>query len=92
MAIDFMVSSSVGKRNAQEGTKTHGMQLHSRDIVVTHYLAQHRFGLISFTLAGEKVPSRAGFVPACFIKASWASMARLSSARCWEALGIHCHC
>ena len=36
----FMVSSSVGKRNAQEGTKTHGMQLHSRDTAVnkcTHF-------------------------------------------------------
>ena len=31
----FMISSSVGQRNAQESTKTHGMQLHSRDIVVT---------------------------------------------------------
>ena len=31
----FMVSSSVSKRNAQEGTKTHGMQLHSHDIAIT---------------------------------------------------------
>ena len=30
----FMVSS-VGKRDAQDGTKTNGMQLHSRDIAVT---------------------------------------------------------
>ena len=46
----FMVSSSVGKRNAQEGTKTHGMQLHSCDIALTcfwdwnalvQYLARH---------------------------------------------------
>ena len=30
MVIDLWVSSSVGKRNAQEGTKTHRIQLHSR--------------------------------------------------------------
>ena len=33
----LMVSSSVGKRNAQEGTNTHGMQLHGHDIAVTHF-------------------------------------------------------
>ena len=33
----FTVSSSVGKRNAQEGTKTHGMRLHSCDIAVTRF-------------------------------------------------------
>ena len=42
---------------------------------------QYGFGSISFTLAGEKVPSQAGSVPAHFIKASWASTARLGSAR-----------
>ena len=40
---------------------------------------QHRFGLISFTLAGEKVPSCAGSAPARFIKVSWASMAQFST-------------
>ena len=40
---------------------------------------QHGFGSVSFTLAGEKVPSRAGSVPARFIKASWASTARLGT-------------
>ena len=82
----FMVTSSVGKRSTQEGTKTHGMQLQSRDIAHCHTFlglirtssvlctaqVQHGFGLISFTLAGEKVPSRAGSMPACFNKASWA--------------------
>ena len=47
---------------------------------------QHGFSSISFTPAGEKVPNRAGSMPAHFIKASWASMARLGSARCWHAL------
>ena len=32
----FMVTSSVGKRSTQEGTKTHGMQLQSRDIAHCH--------------------------------------------------------
>ena len=40
---------------------------------------QHGFGSVSFTLAGEKVPSRAGSVPARFIKASWAGTARLGT-------------
>ena len=40
---------------------------------------QHGFGSISFTLAGEKVPNWAGSVSARFIKASWASTARLGS-------------
>ena len=34
---------------------------------------QHGYGSISFTLAGKKVLSQAGSVPARFIKASWAS-------------------
>ena len=82
----FMVSS-VGKRNAQEGTKTR----YTVVILLSHVLGtgsvlgmarlQHGFGSISFTLAGEKVPSRAGFVPARFIKASWASTAWLGLAR-----------
>ena len=33
----FMVSSSVSNRNAQEGTKTHALQLHSHDIAVTRF-------------------------------------------------------
>ena len=56
---------------------------------------QHGFGSISFTLAGEKVRSRAGSVPARFIKVSWASTARFGSARCWRASFfscLHCHC
>ena len=32
----FMVSSSVGKRNVQESTKTHGTQLHNRDNYCCH--------------------------------------------------------
>ena len=40
---------------------------------------QHGFGSTSFTLAGEKVPNRPGSVPARFIKASWASTARLGT-------------
>ena len=47
---------------------------------------QHGFGSISFTLAGGKVRSRAGSRPARFIKASWASTARLGTARYWHAL------
>ena len=41
---------------------------------------------LSFILAGEKVPSRAGSVPARFIKASWASTAQLGLAQRWHAL------
>ena len=34
----FIVSSFVGKRNAQEGTKAHGMQLYNCDhIAVMHF-------------------------------------------------------
>ena len=94
-----MVSSSVGKRNAQEGTKnTWNAATQSRyscheflglkrtsSVLGTAQLP-HGFGSILFTLAGEKVPSRADSVPARFIKASWASMARLGLARYWQAL------
>ena len=78
------------------------MQLHSRmsrDIVIMRFLGlkrtssvldmawlQHGFGSISFTLAGEKVPNRAGSVPARVMKVSWASTAWLGSARRWHAL------
>ena len=49
----FMISS-VSRRNAQEGIKSHGMQLHSHDIAVTRfwdwnalvqYLSQHGFSM-----------------------------------------------
>ena len=51
---------------------------------------QHGFGLISFTLAGEKVPNWAGSVPAHFMKVSWASMAQLGSAWCWHGYKWQC--
>ena len=36
----FMVSSSAGKKNAQEGRKTHSMQLHNCDITAIHFLTE----------------------------------------------------
>ena len=87
----FMVSSSVSKRTQQEGTNTryaatrswychHAfLGLKSTCSVLDTAWLQHGFGFILFTLAGEKFLSHAGPVPACFIKASWASMAWLGT-------------
>ena len=99
----------VGKRNTgRHKTQNAATQLHELRYRCHAFLGlkrtssvlgtarlQHGFGSISLTLAGEKVPNQAGSVPARFIKASWASMAWLGSARhvigtLWSYL--HCHC
>ena len=69
----FMASLLLSAKETHRRAQKHGMQLHSRDIAVTLKRTgssvlgtarlQHGFGSISFTLAGEKVPSRAGSVP-----------------------------
>ena len=84
----------VGKRNAQEGTKTRNAATQSHELryhchafwglkctnsVQSMAWLQHEFGSASFTLAGEKVLSQAGSVPARFIKVSWASTAQLGT-------------
>ena len=81
------------QKNAQEGTKTHRMQLHSCDIALmrfwdwnalVQYLARHGCSMdlaryCLHVLAGEKVLSQASSMPTRFMKASWASTARLGT-------------
>ena len=85
----LLLSAKETHRKAQKHTEcsyTVVVSLsHTSSVLGTAWL-QHGFGSISFTLAGEKVPSRAGSVPARFIKVSWAIMARLGSARCRHAM------
>ena len=87
MAIDLWVSSSVGKRNAQEGTKTHGMQLHSCDIAVTRFgnwnvLVQYWHGTVAardlawYRLHWQVRRCRAELVLCQLVLSKWAGPAR----------------
>ena len=99
----FMVSSSVCKRNAQEGTK-HTECSYTVVISLSHVFetvkhtssafgmarVQHRFGSILFTLAGEKV-----LVPCQLALSKRAGpvqhgLARHNVGMLWSCL--HCHC
>ena len=102
----FMVSSSVGKRNTPEGTKTHGMQLHSCDITVTHFLDSKTLvqysaqdgcntDLVQYRLHWQVRRCRAKLVLCQLALSKRAGSARHGSARhdvgkLWSCL--HCHC
>ena len=97
-----MVSSSVSKRNAQEGTKTHGMLLHSRDIAVCilglkHTSSvlgmarlQHGFGSLYQSKLGQHGMVRLGIMLARFGHVYTATANRAEP--CWHGFKWQCKC